>query len=655
MSSIKLLDNITIDKIAAGEVVESPVSVVKELVENSMDSGATAIKVEIKNGGIEYIRVTDNGSGISPDDIEIAFLRHATSKINSIDDLDSVVSMGFRGEALASISSVAKVELITKCRNNLTGIRYVVCGGEADKPEEIGCGDGTTIIVRNLFYNTPARRKFLKSEAQEGSRVIELMERLALARPDISFEVVVNGKVRFQTSGNNDLKEIIYRLYGREVVYDVIPVDTDMDGIRIQGYLGKPSQNRASRTFETYFLNHRYIKSDCLSKGIEEAYKEYRMQHKFPFCVLHFSIDTYRVDVNVHPSKREVRFQESSKIYEAVYNSIRNVLKSNEMIPEVRLSDEADRPEFEKNSEIFEVNRRNEEAAESKKQSALDTGTEKKEKEIFSISFDDDEEENNGNSFVKDKEGDNTASCVKEDDNCREAISIKDEAGIKQQTFDNALKDIVITDENQMNFLDTRVVSKEARKKYRLIGQMFSTYWLFEYDGSIYFVDQHAAHEKVNYERLLKRCVNDDSFAQQLNPPIVVTLSQSEADIYISNSKYFEKLGFEIDEYGGNEYAIRAVPYELYNNDPKSLLIEIIDEINEKGVTGTPDAVLAKIASMACKASVKGGMEISRGEMEALFDELILLDNPYHCPHGRPTMFSMSKYELEKKFKRIVD
>lgn len=662
MPVIELLDNTTIDKIAAGEVVERPGSVVKELVENSMDSGASSITVEIKNGGIEFIRVTDNGSGISNDDMQKAFLRHATSKIRNIDDLMLVKSMGFRGEALASISAVSKVEVISKTKDCLLGTRYAIEGGVEKSFDEVGAPDGTTVIVRNLFYNTPARRKFLKSESAEGNNIADILEHLALARPDISFSFINNNKTRFSTSGNSDLKEVIYRLYGRDTAKEIVPIEYEKDGIVIKGYLGTPVITRSNRNFETYFINSRFIQSDIISKGIEEGYREYLMQHKFPFCVLHFSMDSKDIDVNVHPAKREVRFGDTKKVFDFVSDSVNRTLHNREMIADCSLSDKENDANSEKiitkAPEPFEVNRSSLKSSTiapslvaskieiSQKYieedigddiEALDNTTildDTTSKDIFDVSFDDDDNASI-NEFTKNED----------------TIELT-----QAQIVKSIVPDIKIDDNTQLSFVNKeKVLSKESRKNYEIIGQIFKTYWIIALNDSIYFVDQHAAHEKVNYEKLMKQAINDDVVSQQLMPPIVVSLSQKEKTILEENISYFKKLGFDIEEFGGNEYSLRSIPYELYLNNPKEMFLEIMQEVSETGLNGEPKVIMDRIATMACKASIKGGMEVSRQEFETLLDELLTLDNPYHCPHGRPTIFSMSKYELEKKFKRIVD
>lgn len=663
MSEIHLLDSNTIDKIAAGEVVENPASIVKELVENSMDSGANNITVEIKSGGIEYIRVTDNGTGISKDNIKKAFLRHATSKINSIDDLFIIKSMGFRGEALASISAVSKVELISKTEDSLMGNRYVIEGSKETEFEEIGAPKGTTIIVRNLFYNTPARRKFLKSDTSEGANVSDVMQNLSMCRPDISFNYIVNGKVKISTSGNNDLKEIIYRLYGRDMVKEIIPIDTDINGIKVKGYLGHPSQNRPTRNYETYFINNRFIKSKDIFSGIEDGYKAYTMQHKFPFCVLHFNINTENIDINVHPQKKELRFLNRDNLTKLISDAVSDTLNNHEMIKSVKITkDDNNKSEIiQKTPEPFEENR----IADNQLIQNTDDITKNENNSVndsFKGYIDDiavfsDDENSDVNASDEEFNSYNSIETSIKD-------SIKDsiKESAKKSLVDAALSiakyydEIVVDKTEQINlFENEKFVSENSRKEYKIIGQIFNTYWIIELKDKIYFIDQHAAHEKVNYERLMKRVRDNKPVSQMLNPPVIVTLTPNDKNILENNISYFNALGFEIEDMGLNEIGIRAVPLELYFNSPKEMLEEVISELSKNTAKDTPDSITSKVATMACKASVKGGMSMNFKEIEALLDELLLLDNPYHCPHGRPTMFSMSQYELEKKFMRIVN
>jgi len=700
MNLINILDDETINLIAAGEVVERPSSVVKELVENSIDAGADRITVEIKSGGIEFIRITDNGSGIYKDDIPLAFLRHATSKIKNAADILNVLSMGFRGEALSSISQVAKVELTTKRKDDFMAYHYVIEGGAAGDLEEVGAPDGTTIIVRNLFYNTPARRKFLKSETSEANTIYDAMVHLCLSRPDIAFRFISNGKEKLSTSGKNDIKEIIYRIYGKDTSNEIFPIEYNDNGHKITGYLGTPTLNRANRNSETYFVNNRYIKNPDITNGIEEGYRAYMMQHKFPFCVLHIDIDTSALDVNVHPAKLEVRFFEGSELHDFVKNAVASSLDKHEMITSLTFEDEENKKtglNQVKTPEFFETGRRLEEP-ETKvndEEAPIVKGLEP----IFSLDFDEDENTSESKAQISEFETDNTESTENTETffETEEKIDTKTQinAGIKPEINPAIIPEINIEVNSEINtktadkldaesvsatitvpkdnipktkisnsskpvqlsFIDEeeRVLSAKARKRYKIIGQIFDTYWIIQYAENVYFIDQHAAHEKVNYERIMKRMLNDEKNSQLLCPPIVITLTGREMTVFLENQNYFEQIGFMCEEFGGNEIALRGIPYELYFNEPKALFLSILEELDNHQGKSAPKDILANIATMACKASVKGGDKMSVEEIEALLDELLSLDNPYHCPHGRPTIFSMSKYELEKKFKRIVN
>lgn len=622
MAIIQVLDSGTIDKIAAGEVVERPSSVVKELVENAIDAGSSSVTVEIKEGGISFIRVTDNGSGIEASQIRNAFLRHATSKITSAEELQSVKSLGFRGEALSSISAVARVELISKTKDALCGVRYLCEGAAETEFSEVGAPDGTTILVRNLFFNTPVRRKFLKQPQTEGSYIVDLMEHMALSRPDISFKLTVNGQVKFHTSGNGDLKEVIYRIYGREIAGNLVPIFAESDGIGISGYLGKPILNRSNRNFENYYINGRYIKSNLLSKAIEEGYSQYLMQHKFPFAVLHFTVDTALVDVNVHPTKMDVRFTEGERICRFIAETIAEALHQKEMIPEVVPGEKVPESVTKREDKISvpepfeEVRTRQFQVMEEMKYEA-----EKPEMQDFLQKP----------VWSRIKSGD---YLEKNEENAATLAN----AGVKPE---------------QMNLFEEKMLVADNREDYRILGQIFDTYWLIAFQDKLFIVDQHAAHEKVKYERLMGQFHEKSILSQSLNPPIVVTLTAKEEQILSEYRNVFAGLGFEIEEFGGSEYALRGVPIDLYGCNEKELFLEVLDELAE-GPAKNLTVVEEKLASMACKAAVKGNNHLQAAEMEALLDELLTLENPYNCPHGRPTIISMSKYEIEKKFKRIV-
>lgn len=631
MAVINILDHQTIDKIAAGEVVERPSSVVKELVENAIDAGADAITVELKDGGTTLIRVTDNGDGIEKSQVRNAFLRHATSKISSAEDLTDLVSLGFRGEALASIAAVSMVELISKTSQELTGIRYLVEGGIEKEEEEIGAPDGTTVLVRNLFYNTPPRRKFLKQPQTEGSYVADLMEHLAMSNPQVSFKFIMNEQTKFYTTGNNDLGEIIYRIYGKEISKELIPFHFDEDGVSIDGLLGKPVINRANRNYEIFFVNGRYIKSTLVSKAIEEGYREYLMQHKFPFCVLHFQIDTKRIDVNVHPTKMEVRIADEPLFYETVKNAIHHALHVTEMIPEVSLTEDKSDHRQKAVKETAKISvpepfeRRRIAAAEEARGYKTAIPAEK-------------------STFDRVREVP-VYNAEKHDAAKPSEIKVVSQEKTPEEPVQNSV---------QMELFEDKILSEQARAHYEIIGQLFDTYWLVSYENKLLIIDQHAAHEKVKYERFIKRFHEHGIVSQTINPPMIVTLSGKERECYLKHSDDFKALGFTIEEFGGNDYAIRGVPMDLYGYEENEFFREILDELSSETVTGTPETIRIRIATMACKAAVKGNMRMNAEEAQRLIDELLTLDNPYNCPHGRPTIISMSKYEIEKKFKRIV-
>ncbi len=654
MSIINILDNETINLIAAGEVVERPSSVVKELVENALDAGSDKITIEIKAGGKDLIRVTDNGLGIYKDDIPKAFMRHATSKIKTADDLSAVLSMGFRGEALSSISQVSKTELTTKRAGDLLGSHVNIDGGEMGPVEDIGAPDGTTIIIRNLFYNTPARLKFLKSETSETGAVFDVIQHLSLARPDVAFRFISNGKERIATTGRGDVKEVIYRIYGRETSNELVPIDHKDEIGHIYGYLGTPSENRASRNQETYFINNRYVKNPDITNGIEEGYKEYLMQHKFPFCVLHIDLDTEELDVNVHPAKLEVRFFEGNKIFDFVSKAVTDALHDHEMIASVKLDKEADKdkaekvhtPEFFEKARLEEEKGENDDSVNASEDFFNDDTDQAVPEDVIS------EKEplkTHGDIFAIDFDGPGDEPVITKSPEYTENKTAGAETESQRKPMTPAFQ--------QMTFIEKedRVLSKKAASRYRIIGQIFDTYWIIQYSDSVYFIDQHAAHEKVNYERIMKRMLKDEKHSQLLMPPIVVSLSGSEYTVFEENREHFEKIGFICDEAGGYEIALRGIPHELYFNEPKQLFMSLLNELSNNQGKTAPKDILSNIATMACKASVKGGDHLTDDEIHTLIDELLACDNPYHCPHGRPTIFSMTRTELEKKFKRIVD
>ena len=760
MRKIAVLDQNTIDKIAAGEVVERPSSVVKELVENAIDAGATAVTVEITDGGKKLIRITDNGAGIEADQIPLAFLRHATSKIEKVEDLEQIASLGFRGEALSSIAAVSQVELITKTPSAVSGSRYIIEGGVEHSLEELGAPEGTTFLVRNLFYNTPARSKFLKSDMTEANYIHTLMEQLALSHPEISFKYIQNRQVKLHSSGNYSVKDVIYSVYGRDITKALLDAEFENDFMKITGFVGKPEIARGNRSFENYYINGRYVKNNIITKAIESAYKGFLMQHKFPFVSLQMQMEGNDLDVNVHPAKREVRFAREQEVYEAVYDTVRKALMGREMIPKVTLgkSEPVKKEEPVKPSSVpepFEKKRREQLCGHAEKE-IKETGisgdrayagagafvpektkswmerpayqstvkepsvsysashtTETKKPQVFSASEEDlfqgtlrekQEEElkretetklpaeenrelkNTGRSqmkntvpvsqntnqkkehWISEKEKPESGDFLSEPaeithtsdspektaQNLETVISVETEPGISAAESDQNSHEMAEQEPRQLELFEEKLLAPESRERIRLVGQIFDTYWLAQFGDNFYIIDQHAAHEKVYYERLVKSFREKTVDSQYLNPPLIVTLNLQEENILKENQKYFSQFGFEIEEFGGKEYRISAVPATLYGFSEEALFLEMLDQLSGSGEKDALDIFASRLVTMACKAAVKGNHAMSAKEAEKLIDELLTLDNPYHCPHGRPTIISMTRTELEKKFKRIV-
>lgn len=703
MAQIHILDSETIDKIAAGEVVERPSSVVKELVENAIDAGAAAVTVEVKDGGIEFIRVTDNGCGMEREQLRTAFLRHATSKIENAEDLMRISSLGFRGEALSSIAAVAKVEVITKTAKNITGSRIILEGAQETAFEEVGAPEGTTFIVRNLFFNTPVRRKFLRQPATEGGYIADLMEHLALSRPDISFKLVVGNQMKFHTSGNGDLREVIYRIYGREVANALVPMQYEGDGIKIDGYLGKPIQVRSNRNFEIYFINGRFVRSNVVSRAVEEGYREYLMQHKFPLCVLHITMDTNRVDVNVHPTKMDVRFTDAMGFSALLCGAVKYTLKHHEMIPDVLLSTERERKAEEKADRVLREREKTPEPFEQRRGDAyrvmeeMKYEAERPKMQEFIQNPVWDRVKNGENEAKMQDKSANSAffrqnpakstekmTDVSEIDRGSADPAGQTERGVSQEQEEFFTETTEISgeelsaqprpereqsavkngqqgmsdrktakDSDQLNLFEEKILTADNRCRFRIIGQVFETYWLIEFEDKLLMIDQHAAHEKVNYERLMKQFREKNVVSQTLMPPVIVSLSGQEETVLKEHMEVFESLGFETEAFGGSEYALRSVPVDLYGCGERQMFLEVLDQL-AGGSFGGIRVVEEKIASMSCKAAVKGNNLLSLAEAEVLIDELLTLENPYNCPHGRPTIIAMSKSEMERKFKRIV-
>lgn len=706
MSNIHVLDQITIDKIAAGEVIERPASVVKELVENAIDAGSGSVTVEIKEGGISYMRIADNGCGIARDDVQNAFLRHSTSKIRAAEDLEHIASLGFRGEALSSIAAVSQVEMITKTKEQLLGTRYQIAGGKEEGLEDTGASDGTTFLIRQLFYNVPARRKFLKTPITEASHVGDLMTRLALSHPEISFQFINNGQSRLHTSGNGNLKDVIYHVYGREITANLIPLEYKNNGLSLSGYIGAPLISRGNRNFENYFINGRYVKSNIIYRAIEDAYKDFSMQHKFPFTVFHITIDGEHVDVNVHPTKMELRFNNQQEVYNTLYEAIDSALHGRELIPKVTL-DEPKVPRAEavpvtKEKQNFRTTgssvsfastagNMTKQAAQSemwagvqtpvkqkskippKEERNLDYFMEQMKKRVTSY--------HQQNSSAEVKSRSDIFKPERQADRIREAVSqykatARDakkqefpkktdvtpeipgtaKTTTKKTTANEQGIDIKANEKpEQMDLFEDRFLDKERKADYTLIGQIFDTYWLVQFENSLYIIDQHAAHERVLYERTLREMKNREFTSQMISPPIILNLTMQEAELLRQYMDRFTRIGFEFEEFGQDSFAVRSVPDNLFSIAKKDLLLEMIDHLSDELNRNQPsDLIDEKIASMSCKAAVKGNMSLSAAEVDTLIGELLLLDNPYHCPHGRPTIISMTKRELEKKFKRIV-
>ncbi|MBE5957877.1 MAG: DNA mismatch repair endonuclease MutL [Lachnospiraceae bacterium] len=663
MGNIKLLDQKTINQIAAGEVIDRPASVVKELMENAIDAGASMITVEIKDGGTSLIRITDNGGGIAKEDIKTAFLRHSTSKIKSVEDLITVSSLGFRGEALSSIAAVCQVELITKVKDSITASRYIIEGGSEKSLEEIGAPDGTTFIVKNIFYNTPARRKFLKSPQTEAGYISDVVEHIAMSHPEVAISFISNNKERIHTQGNENLRDVIYSVYGKETAKNLLEIGNTNDEYEITGYLGKPIINRGNRNGENYFINGRYIKSNIVSKAIEEAYKPYVMQHKYPFVVLHFKIDSSMLDVNVHPSKMQLRFKDGDKVYEFIRDSVSNTLRRISMIPNVEI-DERTKEEKSSNKSVnikpaqpFEQKRIEIEKRVSTPPLTVSTPA----KVILNVEKKPEPAANNINVIKPNNVEIHRQNVENNVDNTENGLHKNThKSGYNTETEkpvdiinEESIYNINNKAEN-MSFFDEDFLSEKARPKHKIIGQVFDTYWIVEYDGKMYIIDQHAAHEKVMYEMLMERFRKKERASQNLNPPIIVSLSMNEEAMLNHYIDMFYEFGFEIEPFGGREYAIRAVPLDLYTLNERELFIDMLDNLSLENNKVSSELLSDRIATMSCKAAVKGNNTLSYAEADELIDKLLSLDNPYNCPHGRPTIISMSKYELEKKFKRII-
>lgn len=674
MPHIHVLDQITIDKIAAGEVIERPASIVKELVENAIDAGASSVKVEIKDGGISFIRITDNGCGIPSDEVRSAFLRHSTSKIEKVEDLMTIHSLGFRGEALSSIAAVTMTELITKTPDQELGTRYVIEGGNEVSFEETGAPNGTTFLVRQLFYNVPARRKFLKTPMTEAGHVQDLMMRLALSHPEVSFLFINNDQEKLRTSGNGKLKDVIYNIYGREVAANLLELEFEKGNLKLSGYLGKPVISRGNRNFENFFVNGRYVKSAMISKSVEDAYRDFVMQHKFPFAVLHFQISGDEIDVNVHPTKMELRFQKQQEVYSTVFEGVHRTLLEPELIQEAEVPEPAEVPKApatpQSTPSPFLLKPKQESTqtapsavretsvsggsstAQGNSVSAENRSAVKEEKTAYQAK----PEVHDEDYFIRKMKERVTAYHSRSS-----SAEVSDTKKIfrpevqKERIREAAEQAAAQEKPKQLDLFEEKFLKREVRAEYKLIGQVFDTYWLVEFRDSLYIIDQHAAHERVLYERTLRGMKTREFTSQYLSPPIILSLTMQEARLVNENMDRFARIGFEIEPFGGEEYAVRAVPDNLFGIAKKDLLMEMIDDLADGLSTSmTPELIDEKVASMSCKAAVKGNSRLSAQEVDTLIGELLTLENPYHCPHGRPTIIAMTKRELEKKFKRIV-
>lgn len=668
MPEIQLLDQATINQIAAGEVIDRPSSVVKELLENAIDAKATAITVEIKDGGISFIRITDNGCGIEKDQVRKAFLRHATSKLHTIDDLLDIGSLGFRGEALSSVAAIAQVELISKPPEAMLGISYQIEDGEEKSLTQIGAPDGTTILVRNLFYHVPARKKFLKTAATEGNYINQLMENMAMLRPDISMRFINGGQNKLYTSGNGRLKDLIYTIYGREISSNVLEINYECPLFAVTGYIGKPIISRGNRTFENYYINGRFVKSRLIAAAIEQAYKPFMMQHRYPFTVLHIKIKPELIDVNVHPAKMEVRFQQENEIYELLAGAIENTLRGKEFIPDVSDDGKAEKKVQEKQKlpEPFEQRRLQAmkeiippPPAEHKTQNEQKPSAEHKTQSEQKLPRNEEQPKvpSKLSEPVCEYKAEKKQTINDSDSKWESASGIHKRIGQDVSQTVNQMPtqpEQKLEKPEQQTLFTEPLLSEKARIHHRLIGQLFDTYWLIQYGNQLYIMDQHAAHEKVNYERLMEAYRKKERITQFVSPPMVISLTRAEEAILEEFKSEFERIGFTIEPYGGREYAISEIPANLYGINEKDLFLEMLSDLEDRGSMQPSELIASKLASMSCKAAIKGGQKISFQEADALVSQLLTLENPYACPHGRPTIITMTKYELEKKFKRIV-
>ena len=728
MGKIVLLDDSTINKIAAGEVIERPASVVKEVMENSIDAGATAITVEIRNGGISYIRVTDNGKGIMQDDLEIAFERHATSKLRSAEDLDDIKSMGFRGEALASIASIAKVTLDSKTADSYTGYEVVVEGGRILSKEEAGCANGTSITIENLFYNTPVRYKFLKKDFTESGYIEDVVTRIALVHPEIAVKLINTGKTVIQTSGNGEIKPVIYNIYGKEIADNLIDIDYTYDDIIVKGVIGKPVISRSNRSNQLFFVNNRFVKDKALSGAAEQAFKGFVTIGKHGFLVLNIDMDPRKVDVNVHPAKLEVRFQEETKIFKAIYHAIREGLLKGDLVADTESIDKIDEEKTKYSTENINLNPKIENTGSSifrdmAEKSAFNNSSTQDFKQPNTFANDmkpitssedtfttpsttwqkndesaDEKEKKSEQTFedvmAKLNRMQNVISAVKEDVTTTDEVATSDNSnsfqtsatelpkienqtsqsynvndtnfmemyektfGIsakkeeKEDTLDVSQEFKPITAENNVSVFEGES-SYATKPVYKYIGIAFNTYIIIEMKSDLYIIDQHAAHERIMYEKIRQNYYNNDTKDSQLMLlPDIITLTHKEMGIYRDNKELFQRAGFMVEEFGENTVKLSGVPDVLLDLETKELFLETLDEINTVARTAKQEIEEKFIATVACKAAVKAHMVLERQEVIQLLDKLLQLPNPFTCPHGRPTAIKMTRNDIEKKFSR---
>lgn len=729
MGKIVLLDDSTINKIAAGEVIERPASVVKEVMENSIDAGATAITVEIRNGGISYIRVTDNGKGIMQDDLEIAFERHATSKLRSAEDLDDIKSMGFRGEALASIASIAKVTLDSKTADSYTGYEVVVEGGKILSKEEAGCANGTSITIENLFYNTPVRYKFLKKDFTESGYIEDVVTRIALVHPEIAVKLINTGKTVIQTSGNGEIKPVIYNIYGKEIADNLIDIDYTYDDIIVKGVIGKPVISRSNRSNQLFFVNNRFVKDKALSGAAEQAFKGFVTIGKHGFLVLNIDMDPRKVDVNVHPAKLEVRFQEETKIFKAIYHAIREGLLKGDLVADTESIDKIDEEKTRYSTENINLNPKIENTGSSifrdmAEKSAFNNSSTQDFKQPNTFANDmkpitssedtfttpsttwqkndesaDEKEKKSEQTFedvmAKLNRMQNVISAVKEDVTTTDEVATSDNSnsfqtsatelpkienqtsqsynvndtnfmemyektfGIsakkedkEEETLDVSQEFKPITAENNVSVFEGES-SYATKPVYKYIGIAFNTYIIIEMKSDLYIIDQHAAHERIMYEKIRQNYYNNDTKDSQLMLlPDIITLTHKEMGIYRDNKELFQRAGFMVEEFGENTVKLSGVPDVLLDLETKELFLETLDEINTVARTAKQEIEEKFISTVACKAAVKAHMVLERQEVIQLLDRLLQLPNPFTCPHGRPTAIKMTRNDIEKKFSR---